>query len=467
MRLTRTIHLLLVLAALVILPPLRAAERRPNFLFIYTDDHRWDAIGAVQREQGEKGRFPWIESPAMDRLAAEGVRFRNAFVTLALCAPSRAAFLTGRYNHANGITNNSRPLPEDSVTHATLLRAAGYKTAYIGKWHMGNQRGQRPGFDYSASYIGQGRYQDCPFEINGVSTPTTGWVDDVAANFAIEWMKQAGKAPFSLVLGFKSPHGPRGGNHLPERLRELYAGKVSRPVPNLGVPCPWQKAEGGEKPRGLVDNATHLDYLRHVAGVDQNIGRILEALDQQGIADDTVVVYSSDNGYFLGEHCSGDKRALYEESLRVPMLVRYPRLFGKGRTVDEMVLHLDLAPTFLDLAGVAIPAQMQGMSWKALAAGEKPTRWRQSFFAHYYKELGAVPTCFAIRTPTHKLIKYPNRPEWTELFNLTADPYEIKNLSTDAALAGRLEAELEALIKEVGYTIPANANLRPADPAKK
>ena len=348
--------------------PLRwdAAERRPNFLFVYTDDHRWDAMGVVQREHGERARFPWFKSPGMDRLAAEGVRFRNAFVTLSLCAPSRAAFLTGRYNHLNGIANNNTPFPADSVTHASLLRAAGYKTAYIGKWHMGNQRGPRPGFDYSASYVGQGRYQDCPFEINGASTPTKGWVDDVAADFAIEYMKQNKEQPFSIVLGFKSPHGPRGGNQLPERLRGLHDGQTTRPTPNCGVPAPWQKpdAKTGELPRGLADNAVHLDYLRHIRGVDENLVKLLEALDTLGLAEDTVVVYASDNGYFLGEHCSGDKRALYDESLRIPFLVRYPRLFGKGVTVDEMVLNLDLAPTFLDLAGVPVPSEMQGASWK-------------------------------------------------------------------------------------------------------
>ena len=222
-----------LLTAFSCLASLHAADRKPNFLFVYTDDQRWDAMGVVQREQGERARFPWFKSPNMDRLAAEGVRFRNAFVTLSLCAPSRAAFLTGRYNHLNGITDNGTPFPADSVTHATLLRAAGYRTAYIGKWHMGNQRGQRPGFDYSASFIGHGRYQDCPFEINGVSTPTKGWVDDVSTDFAIEWMKQNRDRPFSMVVGFKSPHSPRGGNNLPERLRNLYAGETSRPTPNL------------------------------------------------------------------------------------------------------------------------------------------------------------------------------------------------------------------------------------------
>jgi arylsulfatase A-like enzyme len=442
-------------------------ERKPNFLFLYTDDHRWDAMGVVQREQGARARFPWFKSPNMDRLAAEGVRFRNAFVTLSLCAPSRAAFLTGRYNHVNGITDNGTPFPTNAVTHATLLRAAGYKTAYIGKWHMGNQRGQRPGFDYSASIIGHGRFMDCPFEINGFSTPTQGWLDDVSTDFAIEWMKQNRDRPFSMVVGYKSPHSPRGGRNLPERLRNLYAGEISRPTPNCSSPAIFHQPDPktGKHASGLAENAIHLDYLRHVVGVDENIGRVLAALRELGLAEDTVVVYSSDNGYYLGEHCSGDKRSLYEESLRLPFLVRYPRLFGKGKVVDGMVLNIDLAPTFLDLAGVPVPKEMQGASWRELAAGRKPAHWRQSFFAHYYKELGDVPTLYAVRTTTHKLVKYPNRPEWTEVFDLEADPYEIKNLASDAALTAKLEAELERLTKAVNYTVPPNANKPP--PAAK
>jgi arylsulfatase A-like enzyme len=449
-------------------------ERKPNFLFIYTDDQRWDAMGVVQREQGERARFPWFKTPGLDRLAAEGVRFRNAFVTLSLCAPSRAAFLTGRYNHANGIINNSTPFPADAVTHATLLGAAGYKTAYIGKWHMGNQKGPRPGFDYSASFIGQGRYQDCPFEINGVPTPTQGWVDDVSADFAIEWIKQNQKRPFSIVVGLKSPHGPRGGNNLPARLRELYAGETTRPTPNCGVPAIYHASvakDGATKPGGITDSTAHLDYLRHIAGADEIVARLLKSLDELGLAEDTVVVFSSDNGYYLGEHNSGDKRSAYEESLRVPMLARYPRLFARGIAVDEMVLNIDLAPTFLDLAGVPVPKEMQGASWKQIAAGKKPANWRQSFFAAYYKEMGNVPTLYAIRTTTQKMVKYPNRPEWLEVFDLTADPYEIKNLAQDATLSPKLDADLEKLIQAVGYKIPMDANksreARPSPPEKK
>jgi arylsulfatase A-like enzyme len=444
-----------ILCAVSCVTSLHAADRKPNFLFVYTDDQRWDAMGVVQREQGERARFPWFKSPNMDRLAAEGVRFRNAFVTLSLCAPSRASFLTGRYNHLNGIIDNNTEFPADSVTHASLLRAAGYRTAYIGKWHMGSQRGQRPGFDYSASFIGHGRYNDCPVEINGVSTPTQGWLDDVSTDFAIDFMKQNKDRPFAMVVGFKSPHSPRGGKNLPERLRNLYAGETSRTTPNMGVPAIYNAPDPvtGKSAPGLADNAVHLDYLRHVTGADENLGRLLNTLDALGLAEDTVVVYASDNGYFLGEHCLGDKRAIYEESLRIPMLVRYPRLFPKGQVLDEMVLNIDLAPTFLDLAGLPVHSGMQGVSWKVLAAGQKPANWRQSFLAEYFKELGSTPTFVGIRTPTEKLVRYKGREEWTEVFDLALDPYEVKNLADDPARKAKLSVELDAQIKAMKYPV--------------
>src|SRR5947209_4095034 len=196
--------LALILAVLSItLPPAVATgaePQRPNFVFVYTDDQRWDAMSVVQREHGERGRFPWLKTPHMDRLAAEGVRFRNAFVVNSLCAPSRASFLTGCYGHLNGVVNNHTPFPVTNVTHASLLRQAGYATAYLGKWHMGRQTGQRPGFDFSASFIGQGQYFDCPLEINGKSTPTKGWVDDVCTDHAVRFIQENKDRPFLLVL---------------------------------------------------------------------------------------------------------------------------------------------------------------------------------------------------------------------------------------------------------------------------
>jgi len=445
-----------ILAALALVSAVHAADRRPNFIFLIADDQRWDAMGVVQREHGDKARYPWFETPGMDRMAAEGVRFRNAFITHSICSPGRAGFLTGQYSHVNGVMDNGTHFPVDSVTHATLLRDAGYRTAYFGKWHMGNQNGPRPGFQHSASFINQGIYQDCPFEINGGMTATKGWVDDVTTDMAIDWLKQnhdAGK-PFSMVIGFKSPHNRRGGENLPERLRNLYEGKTTRRTPNCDIAAVYHKPLTGEDmgmERGLSANSVHLDYLRHIKGIDENLGRVLDVLDELNLADDTVVVYTSDNGYYLGERGLGDKRALYEEGLRLPFLVRYPRLFPKGIPVDEMVLNIDLAPTYLDLAGLPAHPGMQGTSFKELAMGNHPAGWRSSFLAYYRKELGDTPTCRAVRTADAKLIVYPNRPEWTEVYDLKNDPYELHRLPADGPLAKQLGKEMERRMREVGF----------------
>lgn len=456
---------LCALASFSLLAPAaaRAADRKPNFLFVYTDDQRWDAMGVVQREQGDQARFPWFQTPNMDRLANEGVRFRNAFVTLSLCAPSRAAFLTGRYNHCNGIANNHTPFPENSVTHASLLRAAGYTTAYIGKWHMGGQRGQRPGFDYSASFIGQGKYIDCPFEVNGKSTPTSGWVDDVSTDYAIAFMKQHRDEPFSVVVGYKACHGPCTP---PDRAKDRFAGVRARPVPNLDVRAIYRRegdaAIARPKQGTRPDGSINIDYFRCISAADDNLGRLLQALDDLQLADDTVVVFASDNGYYNGEHGLGDKRSAYDESLRIAFLARYPKLFPKGQVRDEMVLNIDVAPTFLDLAGVAVPKEMQGRTWGPLLTG-KSVDWRKAFLAEYFAEdnFPTTPSLLAVRTDTAKLIKYPGHDEWTELFDLAKDPYETRNLVGDpqhADLLAKMHAQLEQQVKATGYITPDYAD---------
>ncbi|HOX59514.1 MAG TPA: sulfatase [Candidatus Paceibacterota bacterium] len=457
----KTITTLLALLPLAML----AAERKPNFLFVYTDDQRWDAMSVVQREQGERARFPWFQTPNMDRLAAEGVRFRNAFVTLPLCAPSRAAFLTGRYNHLNGVAGNRVPFPTNNVTHASLMRAAGYATAYIGKWHMGGQRGQRPGFGYSASFIGQGRYWDCPFEINGQTTPTTGWVDDVSTDYAIQFIKAHRNQPFSVVVGFKACHGP---NEPPTRAKDRFPDTTARPVPNLDVRPIYRLPENEPAAKAQVDGTfakaltTGVGYFRCISAADDNLGRLLKTLDELELAQDTVVVFASDNGYYKGEHGLGDKRSAYEESLRIPLLLRYPRLVQKSKLLDEMVLNIDLAPTFLDLAGVPVPPEMQGRSWRPLLGG-KPSGWRKSFLAEYFMEnqFPGTPTLVAVRTADAKLIKYSGHDEWTELFDLAKDPYETKNLAADPAhkaLLAKMQAELDQQAKLTQYRVPDYAD---------
>jgi arylsulfatase A-like enzyme len=459
---------------------LTAAADRPNFVFIYTDDQRWDALGVVQREQGEKARFPWFESPNLDRLATEGIRFRNAFVVSSLCSPSRAAFLTGRYNHANGVANNHTPFPTDNPTWSALLRDAGYSTGYVGKFHHGQMRGNRPGFEYSASFIGQGRYTDCPFEVNGQTQPTTGWVDDVSTDFAINFLKQNREKPFALVVGYKSAHGPFDP---PPRLADKYLGKESKSVPNMGIPAVYSgKFSAGEKAKPATPKkkakqekakasgrTMHQGYFGCLTAIDENVGRILSALDELKLTHNTMVVFSSDNGFYLGEHNLGDKRSAYDESLRIPLLVRWPALGdqARGKLIDHMALNIDLAPTLLDLAGVKVPDSMQGRSWRPLLEGNAAAaNWRTAYFYEYFFERNyAIPTVLAVRTDKAKLIKYPGHDDWTELFDLAADPYETKNLVADPAskdLLAELQAEFDKQAQAVAFRIPDSADPLPS-----
>ncbi len=418
----------------------------PNFIVIITDDQRWDSMGVVQREMGAAGRFPWFTNgtPNMDRLAAEGVRFRNAFVTLPLCSPSRAAILTGRYNHLNGIINNSTAFPSSAVTYASRLRDAGYVTGMVGKWHMGSQSA-RPGFDFSASYIGQGNYNDTTFYVNGTATPSTGWVDDVSTDYALAFINNNHSNAFALHLGFKSTHGP---NTPPDWAANLYDTSVSRDVPNLSVPPPYRTNIA------VNSETAKRSYHRCLTAVDADIGRILDRLDQLGLATNTMVLFLGDNGYYLGEHGLGDKRSLYEESIRIPMLLRYPRLITQPAARDELVLNIDIAPTILDLAGVAVPPEMQGRSWRPWLAGGSATNWRQSFLAEYILESGyAIPTTVALRTSGAKLTFWPGNPAWCEMFDLTNDRYEVANLFNIPAyqpMRDSLRSEFDRQMRETG-----------------
>src|SRR4051812_29387795 len=253
-------------------PGANAAEKhaRPNFVFMYADDWRWDCLGVEQKERGEKGRFPWLETPRLDKLASEGVRFRNSFVVNSLCSPGRACVLTSRYSHLNGIIGNSTPMSPETPTLGTRLKQAVYSTAYCGKFQMDSQR-ERPGFDYVASFIGQGKYNDCPIIFGGKQIPTHGWIDDVSTDYAIKFLKQqTNEKPFFLWLGFKSPHGPRGGASLPERYRQLYAGEKSRPVPNLDVTAIFNQetATNSKRPPRREERGYegHRAYMQHITG---------------------------------------------------------------------------------------------------------------------------------------------------------------------------------------------------------
>ena len=434
------------------------AAPRPNIVVMLTDDQRWDALGVVQREMGASGRLPWLGSatPNMDSLARDGFRFRKAFVVSSLCSPSRAAFLTGRYNHLNGVANNHTPLPLGSITYATALGAAGYATGYFGKWHMGTQE-QRPGFAEFASYIGQGKYINPTFLVNGVSRTMTGWVDDLTTDFALDFIRLHATQPFLAVIGFKSPHGPRiAPRRLADRFSEV---RMSTPIsatsypPYLAPPTPHHTTD--EDVRG---------YSRTIVGVDENVGRVLTLLRTLGLAQDTIVVFASDNGYLLDEHGLGDKRAAYEESIRIPLLIRYPRLRRRNVTIDASVLNVDLAPTLLALAGVPVPSTVQGISMVPLLKGEVSSI-RSEFLYEYFNEEGNdVPTMVALRRNRYKLVSYPFNTAWTQLFDLRDDPFETINLAGNPGARSVLRTMSTALAANqtaVGYVIPRYADPYP------
>jgi arylsulfatase A-like enzyme len=427
---------------------------------MYADDWRWDAVGVVQREQGDAGRFPWLTTPRIDEFAAESVRFRQSFVVNSLCSPGRACVLTGQYSHANGIIDNRTPLLADAITVATRLREAGYTNAYCGKWHMGSQR-ERPGFDYVASFVGQGRYVDCPIMLNGRRTETRGWIDDVSTDYAIEFLKkQPLDRPFFLFLGFKSTHSPRGGENLPERARRLYEGRESRPTPNLGLHAIYQTEVAARQRRKPMPETRRFEglrnYLRHITAIDHCVGRVLDALDENGQAENTMVIVASDNGYYLGEHGLGDKRTAYEESIRVPLMIRAPgKATTQGQVCDALALNIDYAPTMLDFAGAERIPGVHGRSLRPLLEGEPPADWRRAFLYEYFKERNfRPPTVLAVRTTTHKLITYPGHDEWTEVYDVADDPYETTNLVSDDGLVEELRREFDAEADAVGFRMP-------------
>ncbi len=430
---------------------------RPSFVVVLADDHRFDALGVVQHEQGERARFRWLATPSLDRLAAEGVRFRNAFVVSALCSPSRASFLTGRYGHANGVVDNQTPLDPAAVSYASLLRAAGYETGYVGKWHMGTQA-ERPGFDYSASYVGQGSYFDATFVVEGEPRASRGWVDDVTTAFALEFLRRHRTEPFLLVVGYKAPHGPHKRRSVPTRARERHREVELAAPPNAeALPPDAKLAPDAKHPRPGTGRPARV-YFDLLSAMDEALGRLLDEIDSLGIRDRTVVVYAADNGYLLGEHGRKAKRWAYESSMRIPLMVRWPALGAdaRGRTVDSPVLNVDLAPTLLELAGVAPPEGLHGTSLRPLLAGER-IPWRRTFLYEYFEgPVSTVPTHFALRDPAAKLILVPGPPEQTQLFDLANDPDETRDLAREpshAELLREMRARLDREARALGVDL--------------
>lgn len=440
-------------------------SRRPNVLVILTDDQRWDALGIVQREQGDESLFPWFETPHLDRLAAEGARFRNAFVTTSLCSPSRASLLSGRYARRHQVFDNFTEYPNDLPSYPRRLQDAGYETAYIGKWHMGEDNdAQRPGFDHWMSHRGQGNYFDNTFNINGERREIPGYYTTVVTDHAVTWITQPHEQPWLLVVGQKAPHG---GPIQPEpRFAHAFDDREIRKPINYdnyraadGKPA-WleESLETWHGHKGpLYDLKEHgafvRAYLATLLSVDESVGRLYDALASSGQLDDTVIVFTSDNGFVLGEHGRVDKRTMYEESIRVPLLVRYPAVVRPGTVVDQMVLSHDLAPTVIDLAGAEPLDDVTGRSVAPLLRGSADG-WRDAFIYEYNYEVQFpyTPNVRGVRTDAWKFIRYPNGDDTpdqftSELYDLQSDPYELRNLANDPAHAAR-RSELEQLLRE-------------------
>ncbi|MBP1963099.1 sulfatase family protein [Paenibacillus aceris] len=431
-------------------------DNRPNILYIMSDDHAAHAMSCY----GSKIN----QTPNLDRIANEGMRFDNCFCTNALCTPSRASILTGTYNHINGVRTLDSQLDGRGITFPKLLQQAGYQTAIIGKWHLGHGGFSDPtGFDYWNILPGQGAYHDPEFIEMGEEKTVPGYVTDLITDYSLQWMKQRDEnKPFLLMCHHKAPHDkfeyhPKHA-HLYENIdipepETFYDDYANRSDAAKEATC-----KIADMDRHLTETAPeHLtgevrkkwnyqkfikDYLRCIASIDENVGRLLDYLDEQGLADNTIVVYTSDQGFFLGDHGWYDKRFMYEESLRMPFLMRYPQEIKRSTLNSSMVLNVDFAPMLLDCAGVEIPVTMQGRSFRTMFKEQVPPEWRQSMYYRYWMHLAHfhIKAHYGMRTDRYKLIYYyaealgvegaidETKPTEWELFDLERDPYELLNV---------------------------------------
>jgi N-acetylglucosamine-6-sulfatase len=410
---------------------------RPNIIFVLADDARWDTLGCAGH--------PFIKTPNLDRIAREGARFTNYFVTIPLCSPSRACILTGQYAHKHGITDNQSHNNEKShqiPSVAPLLQRAGYETAFIGKWHMGDDPKPRPGWDRWVAMPGHGVYVDCPLNEDGKDIRPQGYLTDVLGQFAVDFIRKKHEKPYVLFVGEKACHDPT----LPApRHQKLYADQPIEHAPSVnddlsGKPVLRDRRKLIKEGETPPSDEKIRNQLRTLAAVDESVGEMLKALEQTGQLEQTVFIYTSDNGYFWGEHQLGDKRAAYDEAIRDPLLIRYPPLIKAGTLIPQLMLNIDIAPTFLELAGAPAPPECQGRSWLPLLRdGNAP--WRTDFLAEYFFEDNHpyIPSWQALRSDEWKLIHYTTVNDVDELYHLKTDPYEMKNLINDPAAKVQLE----------------------------
>jgi arylsulfatase A-like enzyme len=442
-------------------PAPTAPAARPNIVFIMTDDHAAHAIGAYGSTINQ--------TPHMDRLAREGALLTSVFATNSICTPSRATILTGQYSHLNGVTMFNR-FDSSRMTVARLLQQGGYYTGMLGKWHLGSDP---VGFDRWEIFPGQGDYLDpVLYTASGEHTYTGRYATDVITDLALEFIDNRPRdKPFFLMLHHKAPHRPwtpnaAHGAHFsaltipePPTLWDDYSTRTDalhenkQRIANDLTPQDLKQPP----PAGLAGDALvrwkyqryMQDYLATVQSVDDSVGRVIAKLDASGLGRDTIVIYTSDQGFFLGDHGLFDKRFMYEESIRMPFLVRWPAAIAPGTRIDAMALNVDFAPTFLDLAGLPPSPDMQGRSLVPVLRGKTPGDWRTSMYYRYYHDPGHHNTRahYGVRTRTHKLIYFWKKDQW-ELFDLVQDPHELHNLYGQPGqdtLTATLKAELAAL----------------------
>jgi arylsulfatase A-like enzyme len=422
---------------------LQTYAQQKNIIFIIADDHRYDAMGFMKK-------IPWLETPNLDRMAAEGMHVRRAFVTTALCSPSRASVLTGMYAHSHTVVDNTAPEPETITYFPQLLQKAGYQTAFFGKWHMGNEGDHpRKGFHHWEGLRGQGEYYNPSLNINGKRTQfkDSTYIADLITDHAVDWMKQQKKnKPFFVYLSHKGVHAMF---QPAKRHKGRYEDKeVVRP-PSFSLTASdqyktnnipeWVKEQryswhGVDYMfHGQFDFDTfYKRYLETLLSVDESVGRVLDYLKANGLDENTLVIYMGDNGFSFGEHGLVDKRHAYEESMRVPMLARCPSIIKAGSANDALVQNIDIAPTLLDYAGVSVPENMQGRSFLNTLKGQSQAHRDKIFYEYYWEyHYPQTPTMFAIRTDRYKYIQYYGLWTQNELYDLQNDPGEMNNLIAD------------------------------------
>ncbi|MCZ6649377.1 MAG: sulfatase [Acidobacteria bacterium] len=455
----------------------QAVPRQPNIVMIFTDDQRADSLGCTAH--------PFVKTPNIDSLAREGIRFDNMFVITSLCCPSRATVLSGLYTHLTGVSENGQDLSYDASTPylPRLLKEAGYTTAFIGKYHMGKKAFPRPDFDYWAAMDqngGRGKYIDPRLNINGKVTASVGHSTDVLSGLALDWLKERQDKPFFLLLSLRNLHFPWTP---PPRHAGMYRDAPVELPASFNDSLDLLPGAGGEKQyTKLTGNLINQfsdrkvgvtqfvrDYARMVPSIDENVGLLIQQLKKSGLYDNTVFLYSSDNGFLLGEHGLVRKGLFYEPSIRVPLLIRYPPRLPAGVRVDAQALNLDLAPTLLDLAGVPRPMAMQGRSLIPVARGEQDS-WRQDWlFMEQYPE-GGSPPLLAVRGERWKYVRAWGETVEEELFDLAGDPGERRNLAGEAAHGSRLETmrrRMKELLLEVKAPGEWMAGPATADPSSQ